>query len=111
MARCEADPETECWIYTGAWDQGGAGRMSVCGKTYAVARIAAWIYFPHFDLDGEEVVRHEVCRTPACFNPQHLIRVKDQGVHNRMLMVEYWATTGRTSWGQEAMASQYALSA
>lgn len=74
LTRCEYDPATNCWVYTGAWDKNGLGAMKVGGRLVPVHRVSAWIYRGGFDLwDRSVKVRHR-CKNccPACFNPDHL---------------------------------------
>lgn len=71
-ARCEVDPASGCWVYTGAWEADGEGRLRVGRAVYAVARVAAWLYLPGYDFWDTTRVVHASCRNPACFNPEHL---------------------------------------
>lgn len=69
-AKIERDPNSGCWLWAGADNGGGYGKISVghSGRLYAhrasyeLARgpIAAGLHLDH------------LCRTPACVNPQHL---------------------------------------
>lgn len=73
---CEVDHESGCWIYCGAWDRGGRGRMRVGRHVFSVKRVAAWIYRGGFELARGKVVAG-TCGTPACFNPDHLLVAAD----------------------------------
>ena len=73
LGKCEVDRFTGCHIFTGAWEPDGMGKVRVGRKSYTVSRVAAWLYMGLEDLDGPEMVYHNhLCRTPACFNPEHL---------------------------------------
>jgi hypothetical protein len=71
-ARTEIDPETGCFIFTGYWDECGIGRIWFNGASQQVARLAAWIYNADFNLEGDEVVVHYRCQSPACWNFEHI---------------------------------------
>lgn len=73
MAGVRIDPETECWVWTGATSGNGRGgdypRMSLDGATVAVHR-AAWI-----NRNGMIPPRKQLdhrCRCRRCVNPDHL---------------------------------------
>jgi hypothetical protein len=75
--RCELDPITGCWVYTGCWERSGHGKIRVGRRVYCTARVAAWLYLPGFSLWEERIVKRR-CNTPACFNPDHLEIVGNQ---------------------------------
>lgn len=92
--RIEEDPDTGCWIYTGAWEQGsGLGVLRVAGRVFTASRVAAWVYgpvsFDLFDTAGVRVYHHD-CNVPACCNPDHLRVAAGSGAVNAAL-----ATLGR----------------
>ncbi len=63
-----ADRSAGCWIWTGAKDRRGYGKINVSGK-YVQTHRAAWNEF--FGDAGGAYVCHR-CDTPSCFNPDHL---------------------------------------
>ena len=50
--RTEFDPETDCQIFTGAWEENGQAKMRVGARVYCLSRIVAWLYHPGFQLWG-----------------------------------------------------------
>jgi hypothetical protein len=75
---CEVDPETECWIFVGSWERGGAGVIKVGGTQRTVGRVAAWLYLG-VALDDRSVRVRHTCGMPACSNPDHLLVVGPAG--------------------------------
>lgn len=71
LARSESDHETGCLIYTGSWDHAGKVKLRVGQRYYWLPRIAAWLFIEGFELWSARVPYH-TCRSPACFNPDHL---------------------------------------
>lgn len=62
-----------CWVWTGAKDHYGYGKMQFGGRygqKLGVHRVAAHAYL-NFDLNSELKVLHH-CDNPSCFNPDHL---------------------------------------
>ena len=66
--RCELDPVTGCWNWTGANSQ-GYGVVKTGQKQYKVTRYVLSLLDPTFD--ESLVVRHK-CDNPRCCNPDHL---------------------------------------
>lgn len=64
-----------CWLYTGALDKDGYGKIKYKGKTYRVHRLAwtAWI-----GPIKEQILHKPICLNKHCFNPEHLY----DGTHN-----------------------------
>ncbi len=80
-ARCELDPETDCWIFTGRWDtKAGFGKMEIAYRTTTAHRVSAWLYKEQpFDLFDRRIrVTHVHCQNPACVNPDHLAILPSQ---------------------------------
>ena len=66
---------TECWLWTGAKDSFGCGRITVNGKNAHVPRVV-WTLIngpipPGLGYHGT-VVRHK-CDNPLCCKPDHLL--------------------------------------
>lgn len=60
----------DCWLYDGARDKDGYGRISVAGINTPAHR-AAWIAF-RGDPGNLQVLHNQGCESRACFNPSHL---------------------------------------
>jgi hypothetical protein len=79
LGKCEIDPVTHCWIFTGTWDDVGLGKMRVGQRLYGTHRVSLWLFDRGYDLWEEtRVVHAKCCPNLACFNPEHLERVPDQ---------------------------------
>ncbi len=63
------EPNSDCWIWTGAVGENGYGRFRMSGKALIASR-ASWILFKGAIPDGLFVLHH--CDTPLCVNPDHL---------------------------------------
>jgi hypothetical protein len=59
---------SECWLWTGAKDKRGYGKINIAGR-YVQTHRAAWAEFKG-DPGSLYVCHH--CDTPACLNPEHL---------------------------------------
>ena len=72
LAKRLVDPETECWIWTGARrsKERPYGKLSIDNKTVNVHRIAAWLW-KGLHLKSSLFVCHR-CDNTLCFNPEHL---------------------------------------
>lgn len=66
----EADPNSGCWLWTGATNGRGYGAVRLGGRIVGAHR--AWFERAHGPIPSGKVVRHR-CDTPLCVNPQHLI--------------------------------------
>lgn len=60
---------SSCWLWMGAKDLKGYGKINVAGK-YVQTHRASWAEF-RGDPGSRFVCHH--CDTPACINPDHLI--------------------------------------
>lgn len=86
LCRCEADPDSGCWIWLGAWQRTGLGVVRVAGHLYTAHRVSLWIYRGGFRLPDRNVrVYHRGCRVPACCAPEHLSLARSQGQLNTAL--------------------------
>lgn len=61
---------TGCWIWTGAVDRYGYGKVKFQGQLLKVHRASMHV-FKGMRLDAPCLVCHS-CDVPACFNPDHL---------------------------------------
>ncbi len=68
-SRIEYEPNTGCWLWSGAVDACGYGRINVAGHTRRAHRIA-YIEARGAIPPGLEVLHR--CDTPCCVNPEHL---------------------------------------
>lgn len=59
---------SQCWLWTGAKDKRGYGKINVAGR-YVQTHRASWAEFK--GDPGSRFVCHH-CDTPACINPEHL---------------------------------------
>ena len=65
------EPNTGCWLWTGAHDASGYGHFGVASSTPNRAhRVAYRLYCG--EIPPGAIVRHK-CDTPACVNPNHLL--------------------------------------
>jgi len=65
----EPDPNSGCWLWTGAMAAGGYGCLRDAGKTQKAHRYSYRLHNGDFPKDMK--VCHK-CDTPACVNPAHL---------------------------------------
>jgi hypothetical protein len=70
LARVEFEPNTGCWLWTGAPSAGGYGVIKHDGR-YQKAHRVSWALHHGFMPDRDVKVCHR-CDTPACVNPAHL---------------------------------------
>lgn len=71
-AKLSPEPNTGCYLWTGAAHEDGYGHINVAGRTANAHRVT-WI-LEHGDITAESVIDH-LCRQPACCNPAHLENV------------------------------------
>lgn len=63
-------PESGCWLWLGAWDTYGYGRIGSHGKHISTAH--RLFYQLHKGAIGPGLYVCHKCDTPACVNPEHL---------------------------------------
>jgi len=61
--------ESGCWIWFGAADKKGYGRININGKTKLAHRVSFELF--NKKIPDGMVIDH-LCRVPACINPNHL---------------------------------------
>lgn len=73
------EPNSGCWIWTGAVNYRGYGRFGLEGRNEIASRVSYEIY--HGVDPGQLSVLHK-CDTPCCVNPGHLFlgSTKDNSV-------------------------------
>ncbi len=71
-AKCIPEPNTGCWLWTGALTTKGYGKRSRGdGRGWWFAHRVAWALL-NGDVPEGLLVRHVWCRNPPCCNPSHL---------------------------------------
>lgn len=63
------EPNTGCWLWSGALNSSGYGSVTFQGKTWRVHRLI------HTYIVGEPIVAfelHHICAQKSCCNPSHL---------------------------------------
>ena len=68
-SRIDQADKNGCWLWTGARDGGGYGKMSLDGTKTLVHRISFLLHFGEIP-ENYDVCHH--CDTPPCVNPSHL---------------------------------------
>ncbi|RJO72884.1 MAG: HNH endonuclease [Myxococcales bacterium] len=63
------EPMSGCWLWIGALNPGGYGKLRNKGKSYIASR-ASWLAH-HGPIPNGICVLHR-CDTPSCVNPNHL---------------------------------------
>lgn len=70
-----------CWIWTGAKDHNGYGKLRINGRTLAAHRISFERSIS--PISAGQLIDH-TCHTPACVNPSHLrVATTKQNMENR----------------------------
>lgn len=81
--------DSGCWLWTGARNNCGYGKVRWRGRLVYVHRLA--YYLTHGRNPQGGCVLHK-CDTPACFNPEHL----QGGTHSTNLKHQYQRNRRRT---------------
>lgn len=78
VARLESyyypEPNTGCFIWTGAVDKQGRGYISFGGKTYKAHKLMFQLEFGYLPKDK---LLHHICHHSFCGNPRHLLPVSN----------------------------------
>jgi hypothetical protein len=69
------EPNSGCWLWTGASQESGYGKMWNGSRSEQAHRIAYRVWVGEIP-EGQEI--DHKCRTPACVNPAHLRAVTHQ---------------------------------
>jgi hypothetical protein len=68
--------EGDCWIWIGATDAHGYGRMNRNGIRHTASRMSLWVFKGGFDLENKAIDichNHILCNNPRiCVKPEHL---------------------------------------
>lgn len=90
-------PETGCWIWLGAWDSCGYGKIASSGRNSIGTHRLFYAYYKGPIPDGLQVCHK--CDTPSCCNPDHLFigSVSDNAVDREV--------KGRGRWRTKRMAA------
>jgi len=93
----QLDTSGECWLWTGACDQDGYGRMSYRGRNEKIHRI---IWMAHEGpIPKGKVVRHD-CDQPNCGWREHLrLGTQRENLQDRYNRGRYYAADGRATCG------------
>lgn len=90
VTRIEFDTNGGCWLWSGAVDEFGYGRINIRGRNTKAHR-AAFLEFTGAIPEGREVLH--TCDTPCCVNPAHLIpgtHAYHQQLHARLAASDDW---------------------
>jgi hypothetical protein len=68
--RIQVDPDTDCWLWTGALQRQGYGYLSIRNKTWRAHRVA-WEIFNGKIPVGLHI--HHTCGSKICLNPAHMV--------------------------------------
>ena len=66
------EPNSGCWLWTGAWSKSGYGSFRVENKSQNAHRVAYKLYLG--PLKNGMMIDH-ICRNRACVSPDHLRQV------------------------------------
>ena len=69
LAKVTLEPNSGCWLWTGALDNGGYGKISVRNTLIGAHRVAYEMFIGAIP-DGLEL--DHLCRVRCCVNPRHL---------------------------------------
>ena len=69
--RCVPEPNSGCWLWTGAYHTEGYGYVSRKGRWWKLAH--RWVYELLVGVIPEDKDLHHKCGNRACVNPEHLV--------------------------------------
>ena len=72
-SKLEKIPESGCWLFMGATNQFGYGRLTLCRKGVITRHLAHRVSYEHHNgpIPPDKIVCHK-CDIPSCVNPAHL---------------------------------------
>lgn len=88
MAKREVDEATQCWVWTGSWNDKGYGRVIVKatpGQACRSAHVVAAHVWRDVPLANKTIVVAHTCECRACFNPKHLKIFKNRSAYIKWL--------------------------
>ena len=95
--RAAPDPNTGCFIWTGAQSKAGYGQIRVLGKTYYVHRL---VFEKRFGLIPEGQCVCHACDNRWCVRPEHMF-LGDKAANNRDMFSKRRHHFGeRCSWAK-----------
>src|SRR5688500_16666542 len=69
MKYVSPEPNSGCWLWSGAYNPGGYGNFRINGKVEKAHRVSYTLH--NGEIPTSLLVCHK-CDTPACVNPEHL---------------------------------------
>lgn len=105
------EPNTGCWLWTGALDTGGYGRFNIGGEVLDCAHRVSFKLFKGKIPDGYDI--DHLCRVRCCVNPDHLEAVTRRENLRRSSIVSSTIKANQTHciYGHEFTASNVWLNA
>lgn len=88
------DPNSGCWLWTGAINDEGYGATQL-GGAWMVAHRASYIVFVG-DIPHDALVCHK-CDVPACINPSHLF------IGNQQANITDMESKARRKWAKNVL--------
>ncbi len=86
------EPNSGCWLWIGAVNNRGYGKLFTCGKSIQAHRHSWAIHFGGVP-NGQHVLHR--CDTPACVNPKHLfLGTNADNVYDKMKKGRHIAPKG-----------------
>ena len=88
MEKVSPEPTSGCWLWTGAVNPGGYGKVGYLRKDRSSAMFVAHrVSYEHFvgPIPEGKQLDHYFCNTPSCVNPKH---VRPVTAHENILRSE-----------------------